>query len=142
MTTFVHGKFSALSIGDATQALYDVSAITNSSDVSRTIATGETTHFGSIGKEFIVGLTDGQLSMGGSFDATIDQKISAAMDAMAAGTIPNIPYQYSPAGTATGQPKYTGSMIITNYTVSSPVGGVVTVKLTGQITGTQTRGVF
>jgi hypothetical protein len=142
MTTFVHGKFSALSIGDSTAALYDVSAISNSADLSRTVATGETTHFASVGKEFIVGLTDGQLSMGGSFDATIDGKISAAIDAMAAGTIQNIPYQYSPAGTATGNPKYTGNMIITNYTVSSPVGGVVTVKLTGQVTGAQTRGVF
>jgi hypothetical protein len=142
MTTFVHGKFASIKIGDSTQTLYDLSPITTSADAPRSLATAETSHFGSSGKEFIVGLSDGTLSVAGNFDATIDAKISAAMDAMAAGTIPYIPVEYGPAGTTTGNPKYTFNAIITNYTCSSPVGGVVTIKLDAQRTGVTTRAVY
>lgn len=141
MPTFVHGKNSVFKIGDSTQTLYDLSPITDSASNPRTLGTAETTHFGSTAKEFIVGLQDSTISIQGKFDATIDQKISAAMDALVAGTIPYIPYEFDPAGTATGNPKYTGNFIITTYDVTSPVSGVVTIKLDGQLTGPRTRGV-
>lgn len=144
MTTYVHGKNSVLRIGDQTQALYDLSPITSSADVPQTMATADTSHYGSQAKTFIVGLTDGTLSIAGMLDATIDGKISAAMAAMAAGTIANIPFEWSPAGNtaASGNPKYTGNFIITNYTVTAPVANVVSIKLDGQITGAVTRGTW
>lgn len=144
MTTYVHGKHSVLRIGDATQALYDLSPITNSSDMPQTVGTSDTTHYGDQAKEFIVGLSDATISIAGFLDATIDGKISAAMAAMSAGTIPNIPFEFSPAGNtaASGNPKYTGNFIITNYTVSAPVANVVSIKLDGQITGGVTRGTW
>jgi hypothetical protein len=142
MPTFVHGKGTVIKIGDASQTLYDLSPVANSTDMPRTLATAETTHFGSLGKEFIVGITDGTLDVAGSFDATIDGKISAAMDAMSAGTIPNIPFEFGPAGSTTGNPKYTGNVIITSYAVSAPVAGVVTIKLSAQRTGVSTRGTY
>lgn len=140
MPTFVHGKNSVLKIGDAAGALYDLSPITDQADNPRTLGTAEVTHFGSVAKEFIVGLSDSNLSIQGKFDAAIDLKISLAIDALIAGTRVSLPYEYSPAGTASGTPKYSGDFIITSYTVSSPVGNAVTIKLDGQCTGLRTRG--
>lgn len=139
MPTFVHGKNAVIKIGDATNVLYDLSPIVDQADNPRSLGTSEVTHFGSTAKEFIVGLSDSNLSIQGKFDATIDGKISGAIDALIAGTITSLSFEYSPAGTATGTPKYTGNFIITNYTVSSPVANAVTIKLDGQVTGARTR---
>lgn len=140
MPTFVHGKNSVIKIGDSTNVLYDLSPIVDQADNPRTLATSEVTHFGDTAKEFIVGLGDSTIAIQGKFDAAIDLKISGAIDALVAGTLTSLQYSYSPAGTATGTPVYTGNFIPTNYTVSSPVANAVTIKLDGQCTGVRTRG--
>jgi hypothetical protein len=139
MPTFVHGKNAVIKISDSAGALYDLSPITDSAENPRSLGNAEVTHFGSVAKEFIVGLSDSTLSISGKFDAAIDLKINAAMDALIAGTNAAMLYEYHPAGTATGTPKYAGSFIPTNYTVSAPVDGAVTIKLEGQCTGARTR---
>lgn len=142
MPTFVHGKNSVIKIGDSTNVLYDLSPIVDSTANPRTLGNAEVTHFGDTAKEFIVGLSESTLSIQGKFDATMDQKINGAIDALVAGTIASISYEYGPAGTTTGNPKYTGSFIPTTYDVSSPVAGAVTIKLDGVVTGPRTRGVY
>lgn len=144
MAVYVHGKGSVLRIGDATQVLYDLSPITTQADVPQTVSVADTTHYGDQAKECIVGITDSTLSVSGLFDATIDGKIAAAMAALSAGTISNLPVEWSPAGNvaSSGNPKYTFNVIITNYTVSSPIGGAVTIKLDAQRTGATTRGTW
>lgn len=139
---FVHGKNSNIQIGDAAQTLYDLSPVTNNADAPRSIDNSDTSTFGSSAKSYIVGLNDQTVSISGQFDATIDGKISAAMDALCAGTIAYIPVQWAPAGTATGNPKYTFNAIITSYDCTAPVGGVVTIKLDLQRTGPATRATF
>lgn len=140
MPNFVHGKNAVIKIGDATNVLYDLSPIADQADRPRSLGTSEVTHFGSVAKEFIVGLSDSTLAVQGKFDAAIDLKISLAIDALIAGTISSLLYEYYPAGTASGAPKYSGSFIPTNYTVSAPVGNAVTIKLDGQCTGASVRG--
>lgn len=139
MPTFVHGSKSVIKIDDAANILYDLSPIVDQADNPRSLGTSEVTHFGSTAKEFIVGLTDSNISIQGKFDAAIDLKINAAIDALVAGTLPSLTFEYSPAGLATGTPKYSGEFIPTSYTVSSPVGNAVTIKLDGQVTGARTR---
>lgn len=136
---FVHGKNTVIKIGDGTNVLYDLSPVIDQGDNPRSLGTSEVTHFGSTAKEFIVGLTDSNISVQGKFDAAIDLKINAAIDALIAGTLSSISFEYHPAGTATGTPKFSGNFIITNYTVSSPVANAVTIKLDGQVTGPRTR---
>jgi hypothetical protein len=140
MPTFVHGKNTVIKIDDSTGTLYDLSPIIDQADNPRNIGTAETTHFGSSAKEFIVGLTDSTISVQGKFDAAIDLKINQAIDALVAGTIASLSFEYSPAGTGSGQVKYTGEFIPTSYSVSSPVANAVTIKLDGQVTGARTRG--
>src|SRR5688572_28413514 len=131
MPTFVHGKNSVIKISDAAGALYDLSPITDSASNPRSLGNGETTHFGSAEKEYIVGLSESSISIQGKFDAAIDLKINAAIDALVAGTNAFMTYEYFPAGTTAGQPKFSGNWIPTGYDVSSPVAGVVTIKLDG-----------
>ena len=139
---FSHGKVAVVKIGDATNTLVDISSITNTADIPRTIATAETTHFGDVGKEYIAGLEDSTVSISGLFDSVLDPTISASLDAVMAGTNANIKLEYGPQGNATGKIKYTLNWIPTNYTVSTPVGGVATFKLDGQRTGVTTRTVY
>lgn len=140
MPTFVHGKNAVIKIGDSTNVLYDLSPITDQADRPRSLGTSEVTHFGSTAKEFIVGLSDSTLAIQGKFDAAIDLKISQTIDALIAGTLASVNYEYYPAGTTTGSPKYSGSFIITTYSVSAPVANAVSIKLDGQCTGPSVRG--
>jgi hypothetical protein len=139
---FSHGKVAVVKIGDATNTLVDLSPITNTCDIPRSVATAETTHFGDVGKEYIAGLEDSTVSIAGLFDSVLDGTISAAIDSVMNGTNANLKLEYGPQGSATGKIKYTLNWIPTNYTVSTPVGGVATFKLDGQRTGTTTRGAY
>lgn len=139
---FSHGKVAVVKIGDATNTLVDISAITNSCDIPRSVQTAEATHFGDVGKEYIPGLEDSTVSIAGLFDSALDITISASIDAVVAGTNANIKLEYGPQGSAVGKTKYTLNWIPTNYTVTTPVGGIATFKLDGQRTGVTTRGVY
>ena len=51
-------------------------------------------------------------------------------------------FEYGPAGNTSGNVKWSGNVLITSYTISSPVGDVVTFNLGLQLTGDVTRGTF
>lgn len=136
---FSHGKAAVVKIDNAAGTLVDISAISNAADLANQVGTGETTSFGSANKTFIAGLKDGTFSIGGSYDNTQDIMISAAVDAVAAGTLPTMSVEYFPSGNSTGKVKYACEAIPTSYTISTPVGGVATFKLDLQRTGALTQ---
>lgn len=139
---FSHGKVTVVKVGDATNTLVDISAITNTCDIPRSIGTAEVTHFGDTAKEYIAGLEDATVSIAGLFDSVLDGTLSAMMDSVANGTNANIKLEYGPQGSATGKIKYSLNFVPTNYTITTPVGGVSTFKLDGQRTGVTTRGAY
>lgn len=132
---FSHGKAAVIKIDNAAGALVDISAISNAGDLSNSLGTGETTSFGNGNKTFIAGLKEGTFSIGGTYDNVQDAMITAAIDAVAAGTLASMSLEYYPAGTAAGKVKYACETIPTSYTISTPVGGVATFKLDLQRTG-------
>ena len=67
MPTFVHGKGTEVLLDE-----FDLSSYFNSVDASRTTDTAETTSFGSTSKSYIVGLSDGTLSLSGMFAQDTD----------------------------------------------------------------------
>jgi hypothetical protein len=67
MPTFVHGKGTGVLLDE-----FDLSTYFNSADMSRTTDTAETTAFGSTSKSYIVGLSDGTLSLSGMFSQDAD----------------------------------------------------------------------
>lgn len=138
---FVHGKNSVIKVDNAAGVLTDISAVTNSVDLPRSVDTADTSHFGTSAKEYIVGLNDGTVSISGLYDPAVDATLSASVDAVIAGTLASATVEYSPAGlpASATKPKYTLEVLWTSYSVSGGVGDPISFKLEGQRTGPTTR---
>ena len=136
MPTFVHGKGTSFTLDNTAGTVVDISNTLTSVDFPETIETAETTAFGSSAKSYIVGLKDATISVSGIWDATTDGVVMG-------GTEPaSRSFVYGPAGSGTGAVKYSGEAIVSSYSISNPVGDVVTFSLDLQVTGAVTRGTF
>lgn len=134
---FVHGKSGYFNLDNtaSTPAPQDISAYCDNVDFPETIETAETTAFGATSKSYIVGLRDATISLSGKWDATLD--------AVMIGTEPTSrTWIFGPAGSTGGNVKYTGECILTNYSISTSVGDVVTWSADLQVTGNVTRTTF
>ena len=132
MPTFVHGKSTDFAIDDTGGSSRNISDTLTDVSFPQTIDTAETTAFGSSNKSYIVGLKDTTISVSGIWDATVDGYLSGTEPASRS-------FIYGPAGTDSGNVKYTGEAIMTNYSQSNPVGDVVTFTADFQVTGAVTR---
>jgi len=132
MPTFAHGKSTDFALDDTGGSSRNISDTLTDVSFPQTIDTAETTAFGSSNKSYIVGLKDTTISVSGIWDATVDGYISGTEPASRS-------FIYGPAGSTSGNVKYTGEAIMTNYSVSNPVGDVVTFSMDLQVTGAVTR---
>ena len=135
MPTFAHGKSTDFAIDDTGGTSRNIADTLTDVSFPQTIDTAETTAFGSSNKSYIVGLKDTTISVSGIWDATVDGYISGTEPASRS-------FIYGPAGSTGGNVKYTGEAIMTNYSVSNPVGDVVTFSMDLQVTGAVTRGTY
>ena len=135
MPTFHHGKATHFELDDTGGTRRDVSNVLVSVDFPEIVETAETTAFGATSKSYIVGLRDATISVSGIWDSTVDGYIIGTEPATRT-------FIFGPAGNTSGYVKYTGECILTNYSVSSPVGAVVTFSLDLQCTGGVTRPTF
>ena len=135
MPTFVHGKSTDFELDDTGGTSRSLANVLTSVDFPETIETAETTAFGATSKSYIVGLRDASISVSGLWDATVDGYVIGTEPATRS-------FIFGPAGTTGGNVKYTGECILTNYSVSAPVGDVVTFSLDLQVTGNVTRGTY
>ena len=133
MPTFVHGKSTNFTLDDTAGSVRDLSNTLTSVDFPESIETAETTAFGSSAKSYIVGLSDATISLSGIWDATVDGYIAGGAEPASRSFV------YGPAGSTGGNVKYTGEAIVTSYSISNPVGDVVTYSLDLQVTGVVTR---
>jgi len=133
MPTFVHGKSTDFSLDDTAGTPRNISNTLTSVDFPESQETAETTAFGSSAKSYIVGLSDATISLSGIWDATVDGYIAGGTEPASRSFI------YGPAGSTGGNVKYTGEAIVTSYSISNPVGDVVTYSLDLQVTGVVTR---
>ena len=132
MPTFAHGKSTDFAIDDTGGSSRNISNTLTDVSFPQTIDTAETTAFGSSNKSYIVGLKDTTISVSGIWDATVDGYLSGTEPASRS-------FIFGPAGTTSGNVKYTGEAIMTNYSQSNPVGDVVTFPADFQVTGAVTR---
>ena len=135
MPTFVHGKSTDFELDDTGGTSRSLSNVLTSVDFPETIDTAETTAFGATSKSYIVGLRDATISVSGLWDATVDGYIIGTEPATRS-------FIFGPAGSTSSNVKYTGECILTSYSVSNPVGDVVTFSLDLQVTGNVTRGTY
>jgi len=131
---FIHGKNAAVLHG-----IYDLSSYLNDGSVSASVETAETTAFGSSAKTYITGLNDGTITASGMFDG-----VAGAVDAILTASIGSdtlAPVSFFPAGFANGARVHLLQGKTTGYSVSSPVGDVVSVSYDAQADGGIDHGV-
>lgn len=134
---FVHGKSTDFRIDNSGGTLTDISAYCDSVDFPQTVETAETTTFGDSSKDYIVGLKDSTISIGGKWDSVLDGVLAPIL-----GQTATVSFQYGPAGSTVSNVKYTGECFCTSYQVTGAVGDVVTFSAEFQVTGAVTRGTY
>ncbi len=135
MPTFVHGKSTDFELDDTSGTSRSLANTLTSVDFPETIDTAETTAFGATSRSYLVGLRSATISISGLWDSTVDGYIIGTEPASRS-------FIFGPAGSTGGNVKYTGEAILTNYSISNPVGDVVTYSIDLQVTGNVTRGTY
>jgi hypothetical protein len=115
---FVHGKNTYISL-DAK----DLSAYTNTSELSRSADSHDVTTYGKNSHVYQGGLLDGKASMGGIYDSTALTGPRAVIEPLIGTTVELI---RRPEGTGTGKPEDTVDVLVVGYVETNPVADMVT----------------
>jgi hypothetical protein len=121
---FRHGKNAALTLNSK-----DLSAFLTSLDPSWDLDMSDTTTFGATWKSAVAGVPGGKFDIAGHYDPTATTGPAAVLWAAFTGGVPVTGLIY-PGGNVSGQALWTitSGCLVTAYSESSPVGGVVTFK--------------
>ena len=107
-----------------------------------TTDTAEVSTFGTNAKAMITLQTGGeQISMSGPYDAVIATHLDNLKKAHAAGSAASA-FIWGPGGSVASEYRVAGSAFVTQFDVSSSVGGRVEYSASLQITGAVTTGTF
>ena len=133
MPTFTHGKNAAFKIDDSGGTIRDISDVLTDVSISRTADVAEVSAFSNSSKAFVSGLTDANLTISGSYDATVDGYLSGILGSEGS-------FEFYPIGTTGGNPKASGEAIMTSYDRTPDIGGAVTFTAAFQVSGDVTEG--
>lgn len=115
---FVHGKDTFISLdGD------DLSAYTNTSEITKTADSHDVTTYGKNSHVFTGGLKGGTATMGGIYDNTASTGPRAVIDPLIGATVELI---RQTEGAGTGKPQDKVDVVVTQYVETSPVADMVT----------------
>lgn len=134
---FVHGKDSVFKIDNAAGSLTNISTYVKDCSLAQSVDVPETSTFGDNAKTFITGLSSATFSINGLFDPTVNTVLAGIT-----GSSTTKSFEYGPAGSTAGLPKYTGEAILTSYGVSGDVSDAVQFTAEFQITGAVTLGTY
>ncbi len=133
-----HGKGACFKLDNYSGSLVDLSAYCDAMDVSQTSDNAEDTTYSTAtnpAKGQLPGLKDATISVSGPWDPTLDRHMDLAV-----GRIRTV--EAGPDGSGSGDVKYTGEFLVTEYSCSAPVGDKITWSATLQNTSTLTRTTF
>jgi len=98
----------------------------------------ETTTFGASSKTYIGGLRNGsKITISGKYDSSLHTVVSALL-----GSASSSAWVYGPAGTTTGNVKFSGSAFVESYEINAQVANVLTFSVSLQVTGAVTVGTY
>lgn len=139
----IHGKDSVFSIEDsAATTLRDLSTNLTNIEFSRQNDVHDKTTFGAEGHEFLVGLTNGTITLTGWTDTTATTGTLTVLDSLVGLDDITVAWEYGPHGNATGAVKYSGQCVLQNLDVSDPVADLVSFVATLQISGGVTKAAY
>lgn len=133
MAVFTHGKAAEFYLTDSGGTERNLTTYLNSAGLPRQVDTAEASTFGDDDKVYVAGLRDATVSMEGLFDPTVDGYFTGLL-----GGTPRA-FAYFPLGSASSNPKFVGSMILTSYEPAADLGDVVGFSAEGQVSGAITR---
>jgi hypothetical protein len=133
---FVHGKNAYFNIDSVGGSPTDISSYTTSVDFPRSVETADVTTFGNSAKKYITGLSDATISIEGKWDPTVDALLDGLVGANEGDFI------YGPAGSSSGNVKYTGKCILTEYNPPADVTTEDTFTASFQVSGAISRQTF
>ncbi len=117
---FSHGKNVRVYYNE-----FDMSSFFNNVDLGIDVDIPETTTYGVDDRTYIGGLRSGSMSLSGFFDGSadaVDEEFATQL-----GTAAEV-ITVAPNLATVGNPVYIGSSFLTNYSISAPVDGVITVS--------------
>ncbi|KAB1925148.1 hypothetical protein F8280_12115 [Micromonospora noduli] len=115
---FIHGKSTVITLdGD------DLSAYTNTSELTLTADSHDVTTYGKNSHVFSGGLKGGTATMGGIYDSTASTGPRAVIKPLI-GTV--VELIRKPEGTGSGKPTDTVDVLLTQYVETNPVADMVT----------------
>lgn len=136
-----HGKDASFKIEDsAGTTLRDISPYITSVTFNQQNDTHDTTTYGDEGHEFIAGLTNGNIQINFLYDVSATTGANTVLDSLVGLDDITVGWEWSPQGTATGKPKYSGEGVLQDIGTSAPVADLVTGTATIQISGSVTKG--
>ena len=133
MPKFTHGKSAAFKLDDSGGTLRDISNVLTDVSVSRTADVAEVSAFSNSSKAYVAGLKDANITISGSFDATVDGYLKGILGV-------EVDFEFYPIGTTSGNPKASGKVIMTSYDRTPDVGGAVGFSAAFQVSGDVTEG--
>jgi hypothetical protein len=128
MPTFRHGRGTKVLVNQ-----FDLSSYFRDASTNQSADTAETTHFGDSVKNYVIGMTDGRLTLGGMFSGDadgVDQVFQAAFGLEAPANV-----TYAPEGLVVGRRVWSMEGHTVNYTVSGSVSDMVATSAEVQSTG-------
>ena len=133
---FEHGTRASLKVG-LLSADTDISDYSETAGLSLAPSMAAIRTWGIGWEQQIAGIIAGTLKNAGALDPTLDALIFSAITTNKS----KLKFEYGPMGTESGNPKYTGQLVISGYNIESP-DNKVGYDWTGAIDGEVTRGVY
>ncbi len=112
----IHSKLSVVKLDTSGGVLTDISIQCNAMEVPRELDLVDVTTFGAGAfRAYITGFADATVTMGGPWTRALDNHMSPIFAAFTAGTLTSVSFEYGPEGSDTGDVKYTGELVMVNY---------------------------
>lgn len=130
---FSHGSVATFEVDPAGGSSYtDLSAFLNETTQEIETEASETTTFGNTSKTYIPGLEDGTFELEGLYDPSADATLESCKRVICS-------FRYRPAGAGSGLPEFTGSAVMTTYTIETNVEDAAIIEAEFQVTGAISR---
>lgn len=139
----LHGHKSYFSVEDSGgTTLRNISPYITSVNFEQDNDTSDTTTFGQEGHTFLVGLTNGKITVQGLWDKTALTGSDTVFQSMVGYDTNTMTFNYGPEGNTAGQMKKSGECVLETYVEADPVADLVTFTATLRISGSVTIGTF
>lgn len=139
---FAHSKASVFKVDNSGGSLTDITAYTdNVSGLPGAPETNPTTALSDVGERVIRGIENATFTVSGPYDTTASTGLNAIMTGIRTTSV-TASFEYGPAGTASGMPRFTGEAWLTEFEITTGVHERVSWTATFQVDGAVTVGTY